>query len=110
MIPTTWTWLLVVAIVLFLLLLWLGYARAPGIFGFGSHIVKTVETVEYASGDETGAPEKRSITTETQSARTVWEWLTVLAISAVIGVAAILFSARQAEQQQEIQHTQANDD
>jgi uncharacterized protein YjbI with pentapeptide repeats len=110
MIPTTWTWLLVVSIVLFLLLLWLGYARAPGIFGFGSHIVKTVETVEYTSSDETGEPQKRSITTETQSARTVWEWLTVLAISAVIGVGAILFSARQAEQQQEIQHTQANDD
>ena len=103
--------LLVVAIVLFLLLLWLGYARAPRIFGFGSHIVKTVETVEYTNGDEgTGQPQKRSITTETQSARTVWEWLTVLTISAVITVVALIFTARQAQQQRETQVQQARDD
>jgi uncharacterized protein YjbI with pentapeptide repeats len=103
--------LLVVAIVLFLLLLWLGYARAPRIFGFGSHIVKTVETVEYTNGDErTGKPQKRSITTETQSARTVWEWLTVLTISAVITVVALMFTARQAQQQRETQFQQASDE
>src|SRR5918995_4240613 len=102
--------LLVVAIVLFLLLLWLGYARAPRIFGFGSHIVKTVETVEYTNGDEgTGQPQKRSITTETQSARTVWEWLTILTISAVIAGAALLFTTRQADQQRELQVQQAKD-
>src|SRR5215208_3498870 len=106
------TWVsLVMAIVLFFLLLWLGYARAPRIFGFGSHIVKTVETVEYTSDDEeTGEPQKRSITTETQSARTVWEWLTVLTISTVITVVALIFTARQAQQQREIQHRQASDD
>ena len=106
------TWVsLVMAIVLFFLLLWLGYARAPGIFGFGSHIVKTVETVEYTSDDEqTGQPQKRSITTETQSARTVWEWLTVLTISTVIAVVALTFTTRQAQQQREIQFQQASDD
>jgi flagellar basal body-associated protein FliL len=103
--------LVIVAIVVFLLLLWLGYARAPGIFGFGSHIVKTVETVEYASDDEEpDEPKKRSVTTERQSARTVWEWLTVLTISAVIGVAALLFSAGQAQQQRETQREQASDE
>jgi uncharacterized protein YjbI with pentapeptide repeats len=103
--------LFVMVIVLFLLLLWLGYARAPRIFGFGSHIVKTTETVEYATGDEeTGQPQTRSITTETQSARTVWEWLTVLTISAVITVVALIFTARQAQQQRETQFQQASDD
>jgi uncharacterized protein YjbI with pentapeptide repeats len=103
--------LFVMVIVLFLLLLWLGYVRAPRIFGFGSHIVKTTETVEYATGDEeTGQPQTRSITTETQSARTVWEWLTVLTISAVITVVALIFTARQAQQQRETQFQQASDD
>ena len=103
--------LFVMVIVLFLLLLWLGYVRAPGIFGFGSHIVKTTETVEYATGDEeTGQPQTRSITTETQSATTVWEWLTVLTISAVITVVALIFTARQAQQQRETQFQQASDD
>src|SRR5918995_3605253 len=97
-------WPLVIVVVLFFLLLWLGYSRAPGIFGFGSHIVKTVETVEYTSDDEqTGQPQKRSMTTETQSARTVWEWLTVLTISTVIAVAALIFTASQAHQQRETQ-------
>jgi uncharacterized protein YjbI with pentapeptide repeats len=103
--------LFVMVIVLFLLLLWLGYVRAPRVFGFGSHIVKTTETVEYATGDEeTGQPQTRSITTETQSARTVWEWLTVLTISAVITVVALIFTARQAQQQRETQVQQASDD
>jgi hypothetical protein len=103
--------LVITVVVLFFLLLWLGYSRAPGIFGFGSHIVKTVETVEYTSDDEeTGQPQKRSITTETQSARTVWEWLTVLTISTVIAVVALMFSAQQAEQQRKIQVQQASDD
>src|SRR5215208_4634491 len=106
----TWV-LLIMAIVLLVVLLWLGYARAPRIFGFGPHIVKTVETFEYTSDDEeTGQPQKRSITTERQSARTVWEWLTILTISAVIAVVALMFTASQAQQQREIQYQQASDE
>ena len=71
-------WPLVIAVVLLFLLLWLGYTRGARISGFGPHVVKQIETFEYPGDDEEpGRPEKRSITTETQSARTVWEWLTI---------------------------------
>jgi uncharacterized protein YjbI with pentapeptide repeats len=106
-------WLLVLAVVLLflLLLLWLGYTRGARISGFGPHVVKQIETFEYPGDDEeSGQPQKRSITTETQGARTVWEWLTILTISAVIAGAALIFTTRQAEQQREIQVRQANDD
>ena len=103
-------WPLVLAVVLLCFLLWLGYTRGARVSGFGPHVVKQIETFEYPGDDEeSGQPEKRSITTETQSARTVWEWLTILTISAVIAGAALIFTTRQAEQQQEIQVQQAND-
>jgi uncharacterized protein YjbI with pentapeptide repeats len=99
---------LVIAAVLLFLLLWLGYTRAARISGFGPHVVKKIETFEYTGDDEeAGQPQKRSITTETQSARTVWEWLTVLTISAVIAGAALWFTTHQAAQQQAIQGQQA---
>jgi uncharacterized protein YjbI with pentapeptide repeats len=106
------TWVsLVMAVVLLLLLLWIGYTRAPGISGFGPHVVKKTETFEFdaeearkRAPEEEGPPEKLSITTETQSARTVWEWLTVLTISAVITGVALWFSNSQAEQQREIEN------
>jgi uncharacterized protein YjbI with pentapeptide repeats len=108
---------LVMAVVLLLLLLWIGYKRAPHIFGFGSYVVKKTESFEYAAEEakkhapeEEGQPDKRSVTTETQSARTVWEWLTVLIISAVIAGVALWFSNSQAEEQQKLQVQQANDD
>src|SRR5215210_385641 len=104
-------WQLVIAVVLLCgFLLWLGYTRGARISGFGPHVVKQIETFEYPGADEeSGQPEKRSITTETQSARTVWEWLTILTISAVIAGAALIFTTRQADQQREIQVQQAND-
>jgi hypothetical protein len=107
---------LVMAVVLLLLLLWIGYTRAPGISGFGPHVVKKIETFEFdaeearkRAPEEEGPPQKLSITTETQSARTVWEWLTVLTISAVIAGVAVMFTVRQAEQQRKIQVQQAED-
>jgi len=39
----------------------------------------------------------------------VWEWLTILTISAVIAGAALWFTTRQADQQRELQVQQAND-
>jgi hypothetical protein len=103
-------WLVVFAVVLLLLLLWLGYTRGARISGFGPHVVKKIETFEYPGDDEeSGQPQKRSITTETQGARTVWEWLTILTISAVIAGAALIFTTRQAHQQEELQVQQAND-
>jgi uncharacterized protein YjbI with pentapeptide repeats len=105
-------WPLVIAVALFLLcvLLWLGYTKGARITGFGPHVVKQIETFEYPGDDEeSGKPEKRSITTETQSARTLWEWLTILTISAVIAGAALWFTTRQVHQQQEVQVRQAND-
>ena len=103
-------WLIVFVVVLLLLLLWLGYTRGARISGFGPHVVKKIETFEYPGDDEESSqPQKRSITTETQGARTVWEWLTILTISAVIAGAALFFTTRQAEQQQELQVQQAND-
>jgi Pentapeptide repeats (8 copies) len=103
-------WPLVIAVVLLFLLLWLGYTRGARISGFGPHVVKQIETFEYPGDDEeSGQPEKRSITTETQGARTVWEWLTILTISTVIAGAALWFSTHQADQQKKIQVRQAND-
>jgi hypothetical protein len=107
------------AVVLLLLLLWIGYTRAPRISGFGPHVVKKTETFEYDAEEakkhapeEEGQPDKRSaeklsVTTETQSARTIWEWLTVLTISAVIAGVALWFSNSQAEQQREIENLRA---
>jgi hypothetical protein len=105
-------WPLIIAVVLLflLLLLWLGYTRGARISGFGPHVVKQIETFEYPGDDEeSGQPQKRSITTETQGARTVWEWLTVLTISTVIAGAALWFTTSQADQQREIQVRQAKD-
>jgi hypothetical protein len=103
-------WPIVFAVVLLFLLLWLGYTRGARISGFGPHVVKKIETFEYPGDDEeSGQPQKRSITTETQGARTIWEWLTILTISAVIAGAALIFTTRQAAQQRELQVQQAND-
>jgi hypothetical protein len=95
--------------VVLLFVLWLGYKRAPRIFGFGSHVVKTTTTYEFPNG-ENKPRIKTSETEDTQSARTVWEWLTVLTISAVIAIVALMFTARQAELQRDNQVKQANDD
>jgi hypothetical protein len=62
----------VLLFLLLLLLLWIGYARAPRISGFGPHVVKMTETFEYPrDGEEVDRPRRTSMTTETQSARTV---------------------------------------
>lgn len=102
-----------VVIALFLLL---GYTVGTGATGFGSRVVKETETIEYPGetveedqleGD--ARPTKRSITRETQSHRTVWDWMTVLTISAVIAVVALTHTWSQAKQQRFVQDQQAKD-
>jgi hypothetical protein len=100
----------VIIVELVILVLLLGYMYGSGsrITGFGPHVVKKTETLEYDYG-QGQQPTRRSIATETQTGRTFWDWMTVLTISAAIGAAALLFSYRQAEQQQAIQDQQAKD-
>jgi uncharacterized protein YjbI with pentapeptide repeats len=105
----------VIAVVL-LLVIMLGYWVGSQITGFGRHVVKQTETLEYTGDDavdpqkEGATPKTRSITKETQSARTIWDWMTVVTISAVIAFVAISYSHEQAEQQQDLQDQQAKDD
>lgn len=108
-----------VAIVILFLLL--GYTVGKGAIGFGSRVVKETETTEYSIDavevdsfkrgqlKEGAKPTKRSIMRETQSHRTVWDWMTVLTISAVIGVVALTFTWSQARQQRFVQDQQAKD-
>jgi Pentapeptide repeats (8 copies) len=111
-----WGWLVIILIVSFLLFL-LGYTRASRITGFGPHVVKRTETVDYSDVEAKdrafegkGQPQRLSITTETQTSRTLWEWLTVLTISTVIAVVALMYANSQAKQQRYIQDQQAKDD
>jgi hypothetical protein len=98
-------WPLVIAGPWFLLLLWLGYNTGARISGFGSHVVKETETVEYVDGSGI----KRTDATEWQTGRTFWDWMTVLTVSAVIALVALLFTLSQERQQREIQDRQAKD-
>jgi uncharacterized protein YjbI with pentapeptide repeats len=116
-------WLIIA--VAFLVLL-LGYTIGARILGFGRHVVKETDTFEYDDPDaiqesieERKPPKqhgralpqnatKRSITTESQSSRTFWDWLALLTISAVIAGAALWFTSRQAQQQLAFQAAQAS--
>lgn len=109
-------WWVGFVIVIVLLLLLLGYTIGSSVIGFGPRVVRRTETFEYGeeeaknrAPEKQGQPNKRSITTETQTSRTLWDWLTVLTISAVIGVVALMFTSRQAVQQRYIQNQQTMD-
>src|SRR5215211_1037606 len=108
----------VVSLFLLIFLLIFGYKVRKGarITGFGPHAVKTMTTDEYDYDDpnsdapEPGRkaqPKKQTITTEEQASRTIWDWMTVLTISAMIAFVALLFTSHQAEQQRYIQEQEA---
>jgi uncharacterized protein YjbI with pentapeptide repeats len=110
---------------LLLILLLVGYTIGAAAIGFGPHVVKETQMTEYPGeavgrsqlstdvkkGYVTGiaTPTKRSITRETQSYRTIWDWMTVLTISAVIAAVALTFTWSQAKQQRFVQDQQARD-
>jgi len=110
--------LIVVAILLLLILLSYRIGTLARITGFGTHAVRTIRTFDY-TGEEAkidapdpekfGQPELRSITTEEQTSRTIWDWMTALIISAVIGGGALFFTIYQANHQQDIQELQTDD-
>jgi len=86
-----------------LVLLLVGCTVGPRITGFGPHVVKEIVSFEY-EGEEgrkraraIAEPEKLSITTETQTHRTLWDWMTILTISAVIGFVAMIIQDQQAK-------------
>lgn len=106
-------WVVFVVVVVVLFVFVLGSTIGSSIIGFGPRVVRRTETFEYGeeeaknrAPEKQGQPNKRSITTETQTSRTLWDWLTILTISAVIGVVALMFTTRQAEQQRHIQNQQ----
>jgi hypothetical protein len=86
----------------------LGYTVGSVVLGFGPHVVKKTETYEYKEDKDEQV--KKSETYETQYYRTVWDWLTVLTISAVIAAVALFFTWSQGKQQRYVQDQQARDD
>ena len=95
-------WIVGVVILLFLLL---GYTIGARFIGFGPHVVKRTTSVEYEAGSD--VPVKTTESEEKQTGRTIWDWMTVVTISAVLAFVAISYTGRQAQQQQYIQEQQA---
>jgi uncharacterized protein YjbI with pentapeptide repeats len=95
-------WIVGVVILLFLLL---GYTKGARFIGFGPHVVRRTTTFEYEAAD--AVPVKRTESEEKQTGRTIWDWMTVVTISAVLAFVAISYTGHQAQQQQYIQEQQA---
>jgi hypothetical protein len=93
----------------FLVFLLVGYRFLSQYTGFGEHVVKETETFEYRNGEDK-PPVKTSESVEKVTPRTFWDWMTILTISAVIGVVALMYANRQAAEQQELQELQVMDD
>jgi uncharacterized protein YjbI with pentapeptide repeats len=114
-----------VGLVVAIILLLLGYTAGSRAIGFGPHVIKETQTTDYPGNaieenqlkedakrshlKEDVTPTKRSITREMQRYRTLWDWLSVLTISAVIGIAALTFTWSQSKQQRYVQDQQARD-
>jgi type II secretory pathway pseudopilin PulG len=94
-----------VFLVVIAVVLWVGYRFLARYTGFGEHEVKVTETFEYQNGNEV----KTQIARERQTSRTFWDWMTVLTISAVIGLIGFLYTISQQQQQRDIQDQQAKD-
>jgi hypothetical protein len=107
-----WGWIVigVVLLTVIFLLGTLSYTAYSDITGFGPHVVKETVTLDYDEVGEDAEPTKKTKTTEKQTPRTIWDWMTILTISAVIGLAALYFTWSQAQKQQDIQDQQARDD
>src|SRR5918994_5090354 len=82
-------WIVGIVLLLFLLL---GYTIGARFIGFGPHVVKRTTTLEYA-GDDAAAPVvKRTESEEKQTGRTIWDWMTVVTISAVLAFVALTYT------------------
>jgi uncharacterized protein YjbI with pentapeptide repeats len=75
--------------------------------GFGEHDVRKTVTEEVPP--EGGAPRLKSVAYETQTYRTLWDWIGLLTISAVLALVAFRYTTQQNEQQQALQEQQAKD-
>ena len=80
---------LMVAIIVYLL----GYLLAPDISGFGESAV-TKETTHYTTTGEVGAVDK---VIERQNPRTIWDWISIVGISAVVAGVGVYFTQKQKE-------------
>jgi hypothetical protein len=108
-------WILL-GFLLVMLLLWVGYTIGADYFGFGRYTIKETETVEYTGKyakkrdpEEDAVPSTRQITKETQTRKTLWDWLTVVLISGVIAFGGLLYTIHQAKQQRDLQNQQENE-
>jgi hypothetical protein len=98
----------VVGVLVLVLVAVLGYTIWSAFIGFGPRVVKETETFDYSPGlNDPWAKKTRS--EEKQTARTVWDWLTVVTISAVLAGVAIWYTSSQAKQQRIIQEQQARE-
>jgi len=75
--------------------------------GFGTRDVKTTVTEEFPK--EGGAPVPTSIAYETQTHRTLWDWIGLLTISAVLAIVALRYTTEQNAQQRATQDQQAKE-
>jgi hypothetical protein len=71
----------------------LGYLLAPDISGFGESAV-TKETTHYTTTGEVGAVDK---IIERQNPRTIWDWISIVGISAVVAGVGVYFTQKQKE-------------
>jgi hypothetical protein len=100
----------VVGVLVLVLVGVVGYTIAVGkeITGFGRRVVKETETFDYSPGlNDSWA--KKTTSAEKQTARTLWDWLTVVTISAVLALVAVSYTSSQAKQQRIIQEQQAEE-
>jgi hypothetical protein len=85
----------------------LGYTKGARFIGFGPHVVRRTTTFEYEAAD--AVPVKRTESEEKQTGRTIWDWMTVVTISAALALVAFLYASSQANQQRIIQEQQARE-
>jgi len=101
--PTTVHFVVVAVVLVLVLVAVIGYtSRGSAFIGFGRRTVKETETFDYSPGpNDPWAKKTKSV--EAQTPRTVWDWLTVVTISAVLALVAFSYASSQAKQQRIIQ-------
>jgi uncharacterized protein YjbI with pentapeptide repeats len=108
--PTTVHLYVVVVVLVLVLVVVIGYTYGSAFTGFGRRPVKVTENFDYSPGRSRNDPwEKKTKSVEEQTPRTVWDWLTVVTISAVIAFVAFTYASSQANQQRIIQEQQARE-
>jgi hypothetical protein len=98
----------VVVVLILVLVGVLGYTIWSAFIGFGRRTVKETETFDYSPGLYDPWV-KKTTSVEEQTPRTVWDWLTVVTISAALALVAFLYASSQANQQRIIQEQQARE-